>query len=301
MQVGELLEAARRSGHRRQHASCMYSTDNGPHYNTWPDAGTTPFRSEKNSNWEGAYRVPAFVRWPGHFPAGVTLNGIVAHEDWLPTFAAAGGCAGHQGKAARPASSSTAASTATTSTATTSSTTSSGKTKESPRHEFIYVNDDGQIVAIRYDALEGRLPGKPRPGLRRLARALHRTARAAAVQSAPRPVREGAAQRQHLQRLVPRPASSCWRRCSRCAGKFLMTMKDYPPSQTPGLVQPGKGAEADRSVDGRALTPGAPRPTGASHSSGVTALPHAKDFHAAAQTSCAPLHFVMAARRMCTE
>ena len=67
----------------------MYSTDNGPHYNTWPDAGTTPFRSEKNSNWEGAYRVPAFIRWPGRFPAGTTLNGIVSHEDWLPTFAAA--------------------------------------------------------------------------------------------------------------------------------------------------------------------------------------------------------------------
>ena len=75
----------------------MYSTDNGPHYNTWPDAGTTPFRSEKNSNWEGAYRVPAFVRWPGKFPAGVTLNGIVSHEDWLPTFAAVAGDAGHQG------------------------------------------------------------------------------------------------------------------------------------------------------------------------------------------------------------
>ena len=61
----------------------FYSTDNGPHYNAWPDAGTTPFRSEKNSNWEGAYRVPAFVRWPGHFPAGTTLNGLVAHEDWM--------------------------------------------------------------------------------------------------------------------------------------------------------------------------------------------------------------------------
>jgi len=69
----------------------FYSTDNGPHYNAWPDAGTTPFRSEKNSNWEGAYRVPAFVRWTGKFPARVTLNGIVAHEDWLPTFAAAAG------------------------------------------------------------------------------------------------------------------------------------------------------------------------------------------------------------------
>jgi len=69
----------------------FYSTDNGPHFNTWPDAGTTFFRSEKNSNWEGAYRVPAFARWPGQFPANTTLNGIVSHEDWLPTFAAAAG------------------------------------------------------------------------------------------------------------------------------------------------------------------------------------------------------------------
>jgi arylsulfatase A-like enzyme len=69
----------------------MYSTDNGADYNTWPDGGTTPFRGEKNTNWEGGYRVSAFVRWPGHFPAGTTLNGIVAHEDWLTTFAAAAG------------------------------------------------------------------------------------------------------------------------------------------------------------------------------------------------------------------
>jgi arylsulfatase A-like enzyme len=69
----------------------FYSTDNGPHYNAWPDAGTTPFRSEKNSNWEGAYRVPAFIRWPGKFMAGKTVNGLVAHEDWLVTFLTAAG------------------------------------------------------------------------------------------------------------------------------------------------------------------------------------------------------------------
>jgi arylsulfatase A-like enzyme len=71
----------------------LYSTRpiTAPHYNTWPDAGTTPFRGEKNSNWEGAFRVPCFVKWPGKFPAGTTLNGIVSHEDWLPTFAAAAG------------------------------------------------------------------------------------------------------------------------------------------------------------------------------------------------------------------
>ena len=69
----------------------MYSTDNGPHYNTWPDGAITPFASEKNSNWEGAYRVPCFVRWPGTWQAGVTLNGIVALQDMLPTFLAAAG------------------------------------------------------------------------------------------------------------------------------------------------------------------------------------------------------------------
>ena len=80
--VGELLKLVDDLGIAND-TIVFYSTDNGPHYNAWPDAGTTPFRSEKNSNWEGAYRVPAFVRWPGHFPAGKTLNGLVAHEDWM--------------------------------------------------------------------------------------------------------------------------------------------------------------------------------------------------------------------------
>jgi arylsulfatase len=69
----------------------MYSTDNGPHMNTWPDAAMTPFRNEKNSNWEGALRVPLLVRWPGKIPAGVAVNDIVQHHDWLPTFLAAAG------------------------------------------------------------------------------------------------------------------------------------------------------------------------------------------------------------------
>ena len=69
----------------------MYSTDNGPHYNSWPDAGITPFRSEKNTNWEGGWRVPAFVRWPGKIKAGSVFNDIASHQDWLPTFLAAAG------------------------------------------------------------------------------------------------------------------------------------------------------------------------------------------------------------------
>ncbi len=65
-----------------------YSTDNGPHFNTWPDAGITPFRSEKNTNWEGGFRVPAMVRWPGKIPEGTILNDMMSHTDWAPTFMA---------------------------------------------------------------------------------------------------------------------------------------------------------------------------------------------------------------------
>jgi arylsulfatase A-like enzyme len=69
----------------------MYSTDNGPHYNTWPDAAITPFRSEKNTNWEGGFRVPAMVRWPGRIKEGKVINEIMSHEDWVPTLMAAAG------------------------------------------------------------------------------------------------------------------------------------------------------------------------------------------------------------------
>jgi arylsulfatase len=69
----------------------FYSTDNGVHFNTWPDAGITPFRSEKNTNWEGAYRVPAMVRWPAKIKPGQISNEIMSHLDWMPTLAAVAG------------------------------------------------------------------------------------------------------------------------------------------------------------------------------------------------------------------
>jgi len=64
----------------------VYSTDNGPHMNTWPDAAMTPFRSEKNTNWEGAFRVPCVVRWPGHIKPGTITNELMSHNDWIPTL-----------------------------------------------------------------------------------------------------------------------------------------------------------------------------------------------------------------------
>ena len=79
----------------------MYSTDNGPHMNCWPDAAMTPFRNEKNSNWEGAYRVPCMVRWPGKIKPGRSSNEIVAHLDWLPTLLAIAGDADVKEQAAQ--------------------------------------------------------------------------------------------------------------------------------------------------------------------------------------------------------
>jgi arylsulfatase A-like enzyme len=88
--VGQLLKKVDDLG-IKDNTIVFYSTDNGPHMNSWPDAGTTPFRSEKNTNWEGAFRVPAMVRWPGKIKAGEVSNEIMHHMDWLPTFAAIGG------------------------------------------------------------------------------------------------------------------------------------------------------------------------------------------------------------------
>jgi len=69
----------------------IYSTDNGPHYNQWPDAAITPYRGEKNTNWEGGYRVPAMVRWPGRIAPGRISNQVMSHLDWFPTLMAAAG------------------------------------------------------------------------------------------------------------------------------------------------------------------------------------------------------------------
>lgn len=128
----------------------MYSTDNGPHMNTWPDGAMTPFRNEKNSNWEGAFRVPAMFRWPGHIKPGTELNGIMSHLDMLPTILSVAGDnevadkllkgmkVGEEkfkvhldGKDLKDYM--------------------TGKADKSPRQGFIYFNDDGEVVGLRFD------------------------------------------------------------------------------------------------------------------------------------------------------
>ena len=88
--VGQMLDLLDELGIAKD-TIVMYSTDNGPHMNTWPDGAMTPFRNEKNSNWEGAFRVPMMVRWPGKIKAGTVSNEMIAHQDWLPTLLAAAG------------------------------------------------------------------------------------------------------------------------------------------------------------------------------------------------------------------
>ncbi len=128
----------------------MYSTDNGPHMNSWPDAGMTPFRNEKNSNWEGAYRVPAMVRWPGKIKSGRISNDIVSHLDWMPTLLAAAGDPAIKDKLLKGYKAG-------------NKTYKvhldgynilpylTGQEKKSPRDEFFYFSDDGDLVALRYD------------------------------------------------------------------------------------------------------------------------------------------------------
>jgi arylsulfatase len=128
----------------------FYSTDNGPHMNTWPDAGMTPFRGEKNTNWEGGWRVPAMVRWPGHIEAGTWSNAIMHHMDWLPTFLAIAGNAdvkeklltgykaiGRDYKVHLDGYNFLPYLT--------------GKEKQSPRDEIFYFSDDGDLTALRYN------------------------------------------------------------------------------------------------------------------------------------------------------
>jgi arylsulfatase A-like enzyme len=88
--VGTLLKALDDLG-IADNTIVVYSSDNGPHMNTWPDGAMTPFRSEKNTNWEGAFRVPCLVRWPGNVKPGTVSNEVMSHNDWIPTLCAIAG------------------------------------------------------------------------------------------------------------------------------------------------------------------------------------------------------------------
>jgi arylsulfatase len=146
-QIGQVLDKLDELG-VSDNTIVMYSTDNGPENDTWPDGANTPFRSQKDTNWEGAWRVPCFIRWPGKIKPGTVLNGVMSHQDMLPTLLAAAGdpnvseklLTGYKigdktfrvhidGVNMIPYL--------------------TGETKESPRSHFFYVSDDGGVMALR--------------------------------------------------------------------------------------------------------------------------------------------------------
>jgi arylsulfatase len=129
----------------------FYSTDNGPHMNTWPDGAMTPFRNEKNSNWEGAYRIPAMVRWPGKIEAGTVTNQIMSHMDWMPTFLAAAGDTDIKGKLKQGGVEAIGRSYKVHLDGYNFLPLLTGQTDEGPRKEFIYFSDDGDLTGLRFD------------------------------------------------------------------------------------------------------------------------------------------------------
>ena len=173
--VGQLLDKLKELG-IEDDTIVMYSTDNGAETFTWPDGGTTMFRGEKNTNWEGGYRVPSLIRWPGTIKPGTVVNDVSAHEDMLPTLLAAAGNPDVVAELLK------------------------GKTigdrtykvhldgydlapalkggGEWPRKEFIYWTDDGNVAALRYNNLEDHLPGAEGGRPARVAGAVRRAPRA---------------------------------------------------------------------------------------------------------------------------
>ena len=165
MHIGKFLKALDDLG-IADNTIVHYSTDNGPHKNTWPDAAANPFRGEKNTNWEGGWRVPAVMRWPGTIKPGSVSNEIVHHMDFLPTFLAAAGKADIKEDLLDGYKSSAL-----------------GRdykihldgyditehlkdpdSVESPRKEIFYFSDDGDITALRYQDwklvfMEQKTPG----------------------------------------------------------------------------------------------------------------------------------------------
>ena len=245
MHIGEFLAVLDELGIADE-TIVFYSTDNGPHMNTWPDAAMTPFRGEKNTNWEGGWRVPAMVRWPGHIAAGAVSNQIMHHMDWLPTFLAAAGNdtikedlltgvsvtevgGGRDYKVHLDGYNSLPF--------------LLGETEEAPRHEIFYFSDDGDLTALRYNDwkaifLEHRYPQTLRawaepwtplriPLLFNLRRDPYERAN----------ITSNTYYDWYLDRAyVLLPAAEY-------IGKFLATFQEYPPRQKPGSFTIGDAAD----------------------------------------------------------
>ena len=200
-QVGQLLKKLDDLG-IANNTIVIYTTDNGAETFSWPDGGTTPFRGEKNTNWEGGYRVPAMIRWPGQVPARTEINDIVSAEDWATTLVAAAGEPDINAKLLQGYE-------------------AAGKTfrvhldgydqrdllgRKGPnkRREFFYWTDDGNLAGLRYEQWKAAFLEQKAEGFDVWAAADGGTAPADAVQPALRSVRAGPARGRRLREMVHR-------------------------------------------------------------------------------------------------
>ncbi len=222
----------------------FYSTDNGPHMNTWPDAAWNPFRGEKNTNWEGGWRVPAMVRWPGKIEAGQWSNEIVHHMDWFPTLLSAAGVDNIKDMLTTGVESSNGRFYKVHLDGYNVLPLLTGETAKSPRKEIFYFSDDGDLTALRYDDWKILFMEQPVPGTLRVWQQPFVPMRIPFIYNLRRDPYERATitsntyydwllDRAYL--LVPAQAY---------VGRFLSTFKEYPPRQKPASFSLDRVMEA---------------------------------------------------------
>jgi arylsulfatase len=232
--VGQLLKKLDDLG-ITQNTIVIYTTDNGAEVMSWPDGGNTPFRGEKATAWEGGFRVPAAIRWPGRIPAGQVINDIVSHQDWLPTLIAAAGDAeikqklldGHRvgartykvhldGYNQLPLL------------------TGAG---QGARQEMFYFTDDGDLAALRYGNWKLHFLIQENTGMRVWERGFTPlrlpmlfNLRSDPYERADESFDHGRWRVERAFALVP---------AQQYVGRFLATFRDFPPRQTPGSFSLG--------------------------------------------------------------
>ena len=240
-QVGQVLAKLKELG-LDENTIIMYSTDNGAETFTWPDGGTTMFRGEKNTNWEGGYRVPTMIKWPGVIKPGTVINDIGAHEDMLPTLVAAAGNASATADLLKGKS-------------------IGGATYKVhidgydlgpalrgqgkwPRHEFIYWTDDGSVAALRYDDLKITFLKQEAEGLRVWQQpfTVLRAPSLANLRMDPfeRAEHENAMgyQRWYMERMYAMAPAGAY------VGNWLQSFREFPPRQKPGSFNLDRVMEA---------------------------------------------------------
>jgi arylsulfatase len=237
-QVGQLLKKLDDLGIAKN-TIVIYTTDNGAEAFSWPDGGTTPFRSEKNSNWEGGYRVPAVIRWPDVVKPQTEVNGIFSSEDWVPTLMAAAGQPDITAKLL-------------------SGYDANGKTfkvhldgydqhdllsgGDDKRREFFYWTDDGDLAGLRYDQWKVVFLEQEHEGLKvwqypltPLRAPLLFNLRSDPFEKAN--VESGEWEKWYVERMfVMAPAQAI-------VAKEIQTLREFPPRQKPGSFSVGDALE----------------------------------------------------------